>query len=82
MIGVYPSGLVYFDYDKLSNIPTQWYSIYGELPALYWARILYVKQGGHREHLEHKLSRSTGPCRCEDCGYAREHGMMGLGYGD
>ena len=77
MIGVYPSRLVYLDYDKLSNIPTQWHRIYGEIRSLYWARILSVKQGGHREHLEHELSSSPGPCRCEDCGHAREHGMMG-----
>jgi hypothetical protein len=57
MIGVYPSSLIYLDYQSLAKIPAQWHWSFGTvIPPLYWARLLYLKQDQHREHVEHGLS--------------------------
>jgi hypothetical protein len=77
MISVYPSSLAYLDYQRLAAIPTRRHRASGAvIPALYWVRILTVKHGPRREHVEHLLSEATGPCRCHNCEYDRRHGMM------
>jgi hypothetical protein len=45
MIRVYPSGLIYLDYGRLAATPAQRHRSSGaEIPALYWVRILTLKQ--------------------------------------
>jgi hypothetical protein len=49
MIGVYPSSLIYLDYQSLAEIPAQWHWSFGAaIPPLYWAYLLYLKQDQHR----------------------------------
>ena len=77
MIGLYPSSLIYLDYQGLATIPPRrhWY-FRVPIPPLYWARILYVKQGQQREHVEHVMSKAPGPCLCNRCQYDREQGVL------
>ena len=77
MIGVYPSSLVYLDYDRLARIPPQRLRSSGAaIPALYWVRILTVKQAPYREHVEHFLCKRPEPCMCQNCRYDREQGTV------
>lgn len=77
MNGVYPSSLIYIDYERLARTPPQRhrYSV-AAVPALYLVRILTVKQAPHREHIAHFLSKSPRPCQCHDCQYDRQRGVM------
>jgi len=81
MIGVYPSSLIYLDHQSLAKIPAQWHWNFGTvIPPLYWARLLHLKQDQHREHVEHGLSQTPGPCRCNACQDDHEYGTV-IGHG-
>jgi hypothetical protein len=66
MIGVYPSSLIYLDYQSLAKIPTQWHLNFGTvILPLYWAHPLYLKQDQRREHVEHWSQADTRAVRMQ-----------------